>query len=132
MSSGGNKPNILPSFQANLTRRLDELHMARANMKRDPRMFWDLLDAFVDGTPREIYNEMEKDLVEVRSKLDSFLRLKGANEIDRERNIRITEINYLIPRLGSLYRKIIVVLDEKGYLVQIKGYGNIPDTNMNL
>ncbi len=133
--SSGGRPNILPSYQANLTRRLDELYIARVCMDRDPKALWTLLDAFVDSSPREIKKELSDGKEQMRKEIKSFLKIIGTTEEDKVRKIRITENNYLLggdEPLRTLYVKIIDTLDEKGYLIQVRGYGDIPKSGMNL
>lgn len=112
--------NLMPPFQALLTEKLPEIYDSWILFSdgSDPWQIWYRLESLYQHSPREIANDMKKQVETIKVELANCPKTRD----------RIYEQKVLFRRIPELDRITTDTLDDHGYMRQLRGYGQIPES----
>ena len=126
----GKKPEILPPFQTILIQKLPVLHDLLRTIEVDPLAVWYELCAFDMEVPVEIKEKFSPKLQDIEEGLDKIVT-KGPTTSIRNKNMFDSRSAYLNRdhKVKKLARAFFDILDSEGYMKQLKGFGDVQESN---
>lgn len=133
MSEGSKRPIILPPFQAILVQKLPVIYDSLISMAENPQIIWRQMLGMDAVVPKEIYNKFHPEVQKIKDVLSSK-QVRGVDAYHRNKDAFVIYSTYLNSgdRIRNLVRLFFNILDEEGYLKQLKGYGELPKSGMEL